>query len=642
MRSQWIVVAKSKSPRDILCTTGQRAGRMNSFGPCLACGSEKRGRNDMRLACQFSKNGQGWTCYKCNVGGDIIELMTWAAIRKTSKDCSSEDWKAVKSWAVDKGVISSSDSSDALPVKSLSKITSELTGNTVRQAEPKPVRSQPGMEWHDSLAEECADRLWNTETGLKVLDYLKTERGFSDETIKEFELGCSVVNGAPWLTIPLKDASERCVNMRFRTIPPAKKTFRVCSGRPLPLFGADRLSSDHGSPVIVVEGECDVIALWQYGLTASVVSGTAGASTWKDEWLDTLEHYEQFIVCYDNDEAGKDGSKRFAEKMGKERCSEATLPRKDAGECLSSGVSAESVNRVIDRAQPMFGPQFKRVDAYESDIERLISNPEELMGRPTGSEKIDRCLGGLRPGLMVVSGDTGHGKTTWATWLLWMQARQQVPVMVTSFEQRPVGTVQKLLRMQMGGDFTEKTSQQRAEGLNSLGSLPIHMLDHYGHLSPEDLMQSVKYAHRRLGVQVVLIDHLGFLLDSKSDNKVSQIEGVIRNLAVMGYTLGITIVLVCHPRGTPPGHVRITVNDLKGSSAIKQDASEVVIVVRDDPTPQSNPPRNWPATWIHFDKVRSEFGVPGSKCQLAFGPTSCMYADSWLDTPEGNINVFGN
>lgn len=641
MRAQWIVVAKSRSVQEVLSVTGQKLGRMNSFGPCLACGSLKRGRSDMRLACQLSSNGQGWTCYKCNVGGDVVELMSWASIKKTSKECSSEDWQSVKSWAVENGIVSSSDAASALPVKSLSKITSEITGKS-QDTQAKPTYSQPGMEWYDNLATECAERLWNTDIGGKVLEYLRTERAFSDETIKEFELGCSIVKGEPWLTIPLKDSNERCVNVRFRTIPPAKKTFRVCSGRPLPLFGSNKLGTDKRLPIVVVEGECDVIALWQYGFKENVVSGTAGASTWKDEWLDTLEHYDQFIVCYDNDDAGKTGSERFAEKMGKERCSEATLPKKDAGECLVSGVSVESVKRIIDRAQPMFGPKFKRVDAYESDIERLISNPEELVGRPTGSEKIDRCLGGLRPGLMVVSGDTGHGKTTWATWLLWMQARQQVPVMVTSFEQRPVGTVQKLLRMQMGCDFTDRSANQRADGLTMLGKLPIHMLDHYGHLSPEDLMQSIKYAHRRLGVQVVLIDHLGFLLDSKADNKVSQIEGVIRDLAVMSYSLGVTIVLVCHPKGTPPGHLRITVNDLKGSSAIKQDASEVVIVVRDPPTPHSNPPRNWPATWIHFDKVRSEFGIPGSKCQLAFGPTSCVYADNWPDTPEGAISVFGN
>lgn len=631
MRSQWITVVNSHGARHIVAKSGLKNGRMNSFGPCPGCNSEKRGSTDHRLACSFSKNGMGWTCYKCGIGGDGAELVCWLSVGRSSKEIKdSATWSSVKDWAVRSGLISSADASDAPPIKSFGQVM-----KIEEKKQPEKVYAQPGMGWSDSLMDQCAERLWGTEMGAKVLEYLRTERGFTDETIKEFQLGCADVKGQPWLTIPLKDSSERCVNMRFRTIPPMKKTFRVCSGRPLPLFGVDRLSSNVKFPVVVVEGECDVIALHQYGFTKSVVSGTAGAGSWKDEWLDCLEDYEQFIVCYDDDDAGRAGAKNFAEKMGTERCSVATFPRKDAGECLVDGVSKESMKRIVDMAQPMFGPKFKRVDSYESDIERLINNPQELMGRTTGSERLDKCLGGLRPGLMVVSGDTGHGKTTFATWLLWKQAQQGIPVMITSFEQRPVGTVQKLLRMQLGGDFTEVDEAARLNALQSLGKMPIHMLDHYGHLSPEDLTQSMKYAYRRLGIKVVLVDHLGFMLDSKSQDKVSQIESIIRSLAITGYSLGITIILICHPKSTPHGQDRVTVNDLKGSSAIKQDASEVVIVVRDPPAPNANPPRNWPAAWIHFDKVRSEFGVPGSKAQMAFGPVSCIYADSWVDTPEG-------
>lgn len=639
MRSQWITVVKTLPVDKLMAQTGQQLGRLRSFGPCLACGERNRGSSDTRYACGLNKNMMGWKCFRCGVTGDGVDLLCWSVVGKPSRDCSAEGFERVKSFCVDKGIVSGMDVSKAPPVRSLTQVVKVKVPQPDPTPSPQP-KNVPGMNWSDSLMDECRKRLWDTEVGEGVLKYLREGRGFTDESINEFDLGCTIVRGEPWLAIPLKDGSERCVNMRFRSLPPAKKTFRVCSGRPLPLFGADRLKSTVKDPVVVVEGECDVIALWQYGFTSNVVSGTAGASTWKEEWLDELEDYSSFILCYDDDDAGRAGAQNFADKMGADRCSMAVFPRKDAGQCLVENVSRESMHRIVERAQPVHGPEFKRVDAYEGDIERLINNPQELMGRSTGSEKLDKCLGGLRPGLMVVSGDTGHGKTTFATWLLWMQAKEGVPVMVTSFEQRPVGTVQKLLRMQMGGDFTSFSSDERAKSLLELGDLPIHMLDHYGHLSPEDLMQSMKYAYRRLGIKVVLVDHLGFLLDAKSQDKVSQIESVIRNLAITGYSLGITIILVCHPKGTPPGHERITVNDLKGSSAIKQDASEVVIVVRDPPALHANPPRHWPASWVHFDKVRSEFGVPGSKAQMAFGPVSCIYSDSWLDTPEGSKGVF--
>jgi archaellum biogenesis ATPase FlaH/5S rRNA maturation endonuclease (ribonuclease M5) len=659
-RQNWLVAVKQSPIENVIQVLPMSMGRMRSFTPCPACNEKQRGSSDKRGPCGITSDRRAWCCHRCGVKGDAIDLISWAKIGSPSKHITKSDWESIKSFVVESGLASEDDIKPVPPVREMTTYTDRLLGKggggtrppkllrgsgagigeqdlAVAPQEPARQRATGGkFGWRDGLAEDCEEDLWSdSECGQIVLKYLRDERKFSEDTIKHFNLGCTVIDGDPWLTIPLKDKSERIINIRFRSVPPQKKTYRVCTGMELPLFGADKLPSNFSSPIIIVEGELDVIAMHEYGISDCVVTGTAGASAFKEEWLDCLESYTSFILAYDDDKAGNKGAEDFANKMGVERCSRAVMPKKDVGQCLSEAVPRESVRRVIDLAQPMFGPKFRRVSEYGEDIEKLVSSPEELMGRTTGSQRIDRCLGGLRPGLMVVSGDTGHGKTTFATWLLWRQAYDGTPVMITSFEQRPVGTVQKLLRMQLGGDFTKCGPDERRQSLTELGDMPLHVLDHYGHLPAEDLMQSIRYAVRRLGVKVVLIDHLGFLLTAESQDRVSQIEGIIRALAVTGYGLGITVILVCHPKGTPPGHERITINDLKGASAIKQDASEVVIVERAPPDPHENPPRHWPASWIHFDKVRSEFGIPGSKAQLAFGPLSCIYADVWGATPEG-------
>ena len=663
-------MVKGHSLPQLLPLVGLQPGRLQSFGPCPACSQAHRGREDRRGACGMAGDKRGWNCHRCGVKGDALDLLAWTQCRVGSASLTPPQWGDLREWCEQQGLADPQDRTEAPPVRNLGSLTDRLLhageGRRDRRQDDAPGAAQAAPDpdttqgtggptgatgatgdggpfaWRVGLAEECAARLWSDpwQAGAtEVLQYLRDGRRFTDETIKTWGLGCIMVRGEPWLTIPLRDESERVVNVRFRSVPPTQKAYRVCPGRPLPLFGSHLLGNDLGGGVVITEGELDVVALWQYGLTVSVVSGTAGAGAWKDAWLDQLEAYSGFTLAYDNDDAGQAGAQAFADKMGLDRCSRAVFPRKDAGECLQHGVPSESILRVLDRAQPMFGIQFRKVSAYEADIERLIANPEELMGRTTGSARLDACLGGLRPGLMVVSGDTGHGKTTWATWLLWRQSLDDVPVMVTSFEQRPVGTVQKLLRMQLGGDFTQVTTPARADALEALGKLPIHVLDHYGHLPPEELMQAIRYAVRRLGVKVVLVDHLGFLLDAEAQDKVSQIESVIRALAITGYALGCTIVLVCHPKGLPQGAERVTINDLKGASAIKQDASEVVIVQRDPPRVKGKNPRPWPAAWVHFDKVRSEFGVAGSRALLAFGPLSCRYADSWEGTPEGRAGA---
>jgi archaellum biogenesis ATPase FlaH len=661
----WIGAVKAQTLAVVAPRIGLRPGRLGSWGPCPACNEDARGKDDRRGPIGAAKDGKGWRCHRCQEGGDVLDLVAMVRAGRSTSQFTGAEWTELRQFCAEASWCN--DAADRVPTYTVDK----LMGGRARQATPAgpPARpaaaGHPGQgdasdgpagatqghdagtgdrgpfTWRDGLAEECAEALWMEPWppgACEVLEYLREQRRFDDDTIREWMLGVLMVGDVPWLTIPLRDQHERVVNVRFRSIPPAKKAYRVCPGRPLPLYGVDRLGTDTRASVTVTEGELDVVALWQFGVRGNVVSGTAGAATLKDEWLDVLEPYAGFTLCYDDDDAGNAGAAAFAEKMGQDRCSRAVLPKKDAGDCLAAGLPAEHVRRALDGARPMFGVELRSVESYGAELEQLIKNPQALVGRSTGSKRLDQCLGGLRPGVMVITGDTGHGKTTFATWLLWEQARAGVPVMLTSFEQQPIGTVQKLLRMQMGGDFSKRTEQERAAALHELGRLPLHVLHHYGALPADKLMQSVRYGARRYGVKAVLVDHLGFLLEPGDDER-QQIEAVVRALAITAYTVGVTIVLICHPKALSHDADRPTLNDLKGASAIKQDASEVLVVVRDPPRPNAKPPRMWPGTWVYVDKVRSEFGVADSKALLPFGPLSCVYADDWQQVPEGRAGL---
>ena len=139
----------------------------------------------------------------------------------------------------------------------------------------------------------------------------------------------------------------------------------------------------------------------------------------------------------------------------------------------------------------------KTVSDYLDELEHLISNPQQLRGLKTSSARIDSCAGGIGAGLWVITGDTGHGKTTWATFECWYQAQQGVPIMLTSFEQSPIGTCQKLLRCQLGQDFTKVSKEERRTAMNQLGSMPLYILDQYGNALLQDIISSIKYAQRR-------------------------------------------------------------------------------------------------------------------------------------------------
>ena len=619
---------------------GLRVGRLNTIAPCPACGVEQRGSEDRRGPIGPTPDRKGWKCHRCSTTGDVIDLACFVKGGKRSREYDAEDWATLKAWLVTAGVLEPEGGGRVASVGAvISRASKEPMPSPSDTATTAPEPQNAGVfGWREGRAEEAASRLW-TEQGRAVLDYLRKPaseggRGFTDDTIREFSLGMEVIHGEPWLTIPLRDVHKRIVNLRYRSVPPAKKTFRMCMGRELPLYGIDRITGRPTDTIVLVEGELDVVSLWQYGHRENVVSTTAGAGCFKDEWYDALEPYHSFVVAYDDDKAGKEGADTFTKKMGVDRCAIATFPMKDANDCLANGIPAETINRALQSAKPLIDVGFRHADEYAEELERLINSPEELVGRPTGSSKLDECVGGLRPGLTVVTGDSGSGKSTFTTWLCWQQARSGYATLVTSFENRPIGLVQKILRMQMGGDFTKATPEARRKALGSLGRMPLYLLDHYGNLSPQKMIESIKYAVRRHGVQMVLVDHLGFLITSGDDER-AQIENIVRQLAVVAYSLKVQIILIAHPRTLSSGAERVTMNDLKGASAIKQDASEVLVVVREPPRPNASPPRVWPGSWIHVEKNRSEFGTAGSKALLAFGPLSLIYGDTWEDVPEG-------
>jgi 5S rRNA maturation endonuclease (ribonuclease M5) len=646
MSSEWIKEIQSHGVRKTANMLGLKEKRNQSLTPCPACGATQRSKSDRRGPLGMRNDDVGWRCWACSVTGDVPDLAARVIAGKCMKELNRLEMSKVRSVLAGEGFCTTENGAPASKVKPLIRRRTE----PVQQKKPQ-FSSPKEFAWRDNITKECEDRLWSDE-GSVTLSYLMG-RGFTEESLKEWHIGCLTIQKPKgiesFVAIPVFDREGEAVNMRFRSVPTecgycggdgcsrckqtgeVRKIYLRCPGRPSTLFAIKNLESDHDQGVIICEGELDVIAMWQLGFKRNVVSGTAGAGTWSDDWLDALEPYRHFILAYDTDKAGDAGAKTVADKLGKDRCSRAKLPHNDAAECLSQCVGGERIAKALDEAQPLTEAGLARVDHYIDDIETLIRNPSLLKGNTTGSTQLDDALGGIRPGLWIVTGDTAAGKTSFVTWLALEQARLGIPVMLTSFEQRPVGTVQKLLRAQMGGDFSKRTESERATALGKLGNMPIFIVDHYGHLDPDELKELIGYAIRRRDVKMAIVDHLGFLIDDAEDERRA-IEKVVRDYAVLAVQRGITLVLICHPNNLSVAQQRrVRLGDLKGASAIRQDAHVGLVLERILPGRAVQ----HPACAVHVDKCRSEFGLQGARVVMYYDPQACVYADEWAQTPMG-------
>lgn len=609
--------------------------RKNMITPCPACGAEKRGTNDKRPPIGFIKNLKGWTCHKCKATGNIIDLIAYTLQDKRYRELPKEDRKKVMNWAEENKLYINQQAETFKKIISTYNLTDQQvpTNNT-------PEESNSPFKWEKDIHLKYHNNLYDMPFGLHVIEYLYDYRKIKDNVIRKFQLGAMLDQfDNIWIVIPLRNKEGEVINLKFRSLPKQneKKKIRHCSGRPMTLFNIDNLDHHYDTNIIITEGEFDVLAYLSANPNVNVCSGTTGAkSNWPDDWLDAIEPFENIYINYDDDETGKEGADKLSSKLGKERCYKMKCDTyNDFNEYIMNNDEPkwlDDIQKFINKAVSFQEHiALKTVSDYLDELEDLISNPQQLRGLKTSSTRIDSCAGGIGAGLWVITGDTGHGKTTWATFECWYQAQQGVPIMLTSFEQSPIGTCQKLLRCQLGQDFTKVSKEQRRTAMNQLGAMPLYILDQYGNALLQDIISSIKYAQRRYNIKIALIDHLGFLIntDQNTDER-REIEAAVRELATIAIASQLTIFLICHPNNlSNVQQRRVKISDLKGASAIKQDAHVGVVVQRQPITTE----RPYPTTTLFFDKVRSEFGQAGSHCTLAFDPIACVYKDEWVSTP---------
>lgn len=129
-------------------------------------------------------------------------------------------------------------------------------------------------------------------------------RGIPDEIINSYLLGW---NG--WrITIPIYDRDGRVVLFKLAKDPkdtgPGPKML-ASLGATVELYGWEHLVR-RPSQIVVCEGEFDRLVLEARGFAA--VTSTGGAATFRPQWAQELRPIDEVYVCFDRDQAGRNGT----------------------------------------------------------------------------------------------------------------------------------------------------------------------------------------------------------------------------------------------------------------------------------------------------------------------------------------------
>lgn len=465
----------------------------------------------------------------------------------------------------------------------------------------------------------------------KALDYC-ARRGLETETLRHFKIGLQRKNGINWLVIPHINEGV-CHNVKFRSLPPAEKTFRRVKGSASVLFNEDCLA-DH-QDIVIVEGELDAMSMWAAGVE-NVIGLTGGAETFLPEWYDLLTDKDSITIVMDADPVGQDGARSIARRLGFDKCKNVLLPMKDANDVLVN-LGKQELVRTLDAAE-----QFEVHGILPmNDVLLQCTTTVELGGEGlhTPWHDVNRLIGpGWQPGdLVVLSAKIKVGKTTWALCVLKHLAEQGIPGLMYCLEMRPKRLAQKLVanHRQKGSDDLQLIDYQLARYY--LHKLPIYFVEPEwgGGLKVEAVLDKIRETVKRYGIRVMVFDHLHFLCRSLQylTNEVGQ---VCRSFKLLAEELEIVVILIAQPKKIQGERV-IKYDDIKDSSAIPADADQIILLHRAaipagqqvDADESSEMEVLEPKTLVRIDAARFR---GGGECYLHYDGATATYHD-WSNRP---------
>jgi twinkle protein len=195
------------------------------------------------------------------------------------------------------------------------------------------------------------------QLGNKVVDWFK-DRGISEQTLKQLSVGVGKEfmpqTGKEENTIQFNYlVGGNLTNIKYRD---GRKNFKLYKGAEKVFYNIDSIVGH--DDCVIVEGEMDVLALHEAGITNAIsVPNGATLNTnnldYLDNCIDYFEDKKKIIIAVDNDPPGLALQQELIRRLGAEVCFISTFDDcKDANEYLLKYGTKELMSR-IKQAHPV-------------------------------------------------------------------------------------------------------------------------------------------------------------------------------------------------------------------------------------------------------------------------------------------------
>lgn len=238
---------------------------------------------------------------------------------------------------------------------------------------------------------------------------------------------------------------------------------------------------------------------------------------------------------------------------------------KDIHEIISDATNQLDV---IGRANTAEKYQVASMSDYIEQAKHRFKNWGKVQGMSSGFKSVDRLTKGFVGGeMIIVAGKTSYGKTTLAMNIANRVALQDKKVLFVTLEMTHAELTSRFMFIN-GGDN---------ENFNNVAiNVLFQKNDELGWTDIDGLIQK---AIDELNVDMVIIDHLHYFT-RELDNVAEDLGRISKEIKKNAIRHNIPVILISHVRKTFQNE-EATMDDLRGSSYIAQDADIVLMVGRD-------------------------------------------------------------